>query len=141
MDYPKLTNLDSHQITAYGFDEEKRAHRMVLVGSDNLNITANIDTSKKEDPIVITNTEIKVIEVPKIITETIYKEIDKPIIIEKEKIIEVIKEVPVEKIVYKEIDKPIIIEKTEYKEVNIPNWLKLGLVINTIAIVLLAIIK
>lgn len=142
MDYPKISSLDTHQISAYGFDEEKRAHRMVLVGTDNLNIIANLDSRQEKDPIVITNTEIKVIEVPKIITETIYKEIEKPIIIEKEKIVEVIKEVVVDRIVYKEIEKPIIVEKIEYKEIQLnSNWIKLGLLINTVVIVLLAIIK
>lgn len=130
----KLTTLDAGQLPLYTYNEELRANRVELVGSDS--IIVNMDTKPLEAaikagfksssnssleyreikvPEIIREIEIQKIEVPVIVKEIEYREIEKPIYITNIQIVE--KPVMVYETKIIEVEKPIIIKQIEYKEI------------------------
>lgn len=136
----KLTSLDNNQVARYSFNEELRANRVEIVGSEavsfNLDtkpleeaIKAGFLTNKAESPLatmkpeiqyreikipeIIREQKIQIVEVPTyLITKEIQTiEVPKTIVITEIKIVEIEKPVYITKIEY--IDKPVIIEKVK----------------------------
>lgn len=146
----KLTELDSNSIPRYTYEEDLRANRVKIVGSDSIQV--NIDTKPLEDAItrslglsqkVDYNTsyrheikdppELQKIEVPIIIKEYEIKtiEIEKPVYITKTEYVEV--PVIVKQTDIIEIEKPIIIVQKEIKNINLLLILNLLAIISIIA--------
>lgn len=130
MSVVKLTTLDSNSIPRYTYNEELKANRVHIVGSDSIQV--NIDTKPLEDAIKngflsneksekyseMLNNSLKTIEIPTIIKEKDIQIIEVPTII-KEKDIQII-QIPTvvkeQEIKLIEIEKPIYITKIEYIE-------------------------
>lgn len=89
-----LTSLDPHQISRVEHDETNDAKRVIIVGGD-FKLEPKIDWSSfpKQEPAVIVQKEIQIVEVPKIVTETKIERVEVPVVV-KETVVERV-EVPV----------------------------------------------
>lgn len=158
MSQHKLTNLDPHQIIKYSFDESNNAQRVVIVGegfNPTYNVTANssgeipkvievphiikeVQIKELQIPTIIKEIEIKEVQVPTIVKEVQIKEIQVPIVTQKIEIIE--KPVIIKETEFKTIEIPIIVREVEIKEIEkyvlkIPQWLKILLAIESLALI------
>lgn len=135
-----LSQLDPDQIVRYSYDDENRAQRVILVNEDGSG-TMPLEVAQQvvqqapaqlvtvEVPIIVKETEIKIVEVPTIITQerVVKVETEKTIIQTELRVIEV--PVIVKEIEFKEIEKTVFIEKSVIQ--TIPLWLKVCIVVHT----------
>jgi hypothetical protein len=159
-DSVKLTALDASSLIKYTYNEELRANRVELVGSDS--IIVNLDTKPLEEAIKAGFSEYKVTTTGPINPTIEYREIKIPEIVKEVQIIEVptyitnteVKIIEVEKTTFVpelkiiEIEKPIYITKIEYvdkivyqKEIKNLNYLLIIQVILAIGLALKLCIK
>lgn len=156
MDEVKLTSLDANQLPKYLYNEDLRASRVEIVGSDSIHV--NIDTKPLEEAIVRSlslsqkqdsgsnlKTEIKEIKVPEIVKEIQIERIEVPVIVKEQevKIVEIEKPIQVTKIEF--IEKPVIVKEQEIKVVEVEKQviivqkeiknLNYILILNTLAII------
>lgn len=158
----KVTSLDFNQYSARMYDSEKDAQRVVLVGGENLTINADISSQSQSSkieireikvPEIIKQIEIKETKVPEIIKEIEIREIKVPEIIREVQIKEI--QVPVVTQELKIIEVPTVILKPEYIEkyipmveykeiekfIKVPNWAKVCIIAQTVALIGLLLVK
>lgn len=135
--FDKKSSYDPGQISRMGFDDNLRAHRMVLINPPG---QFTVPVSEVAQPI-INNTVVERVEVPVVIKEIEYKEVQVPVIVKEVQIVEIEKPVYIEKIVHVEVEKPIFqqIESSKYQEMvhtglevkiiekDLPKWVKIAL--------------
>lgn len=154
-----LTQRDNSQIERHEHDESIDAKRVYIVGGADIKVNADtsqiagsvasavkeglaelvpvmkLESSQKQEPVVIKEQQVVVVKEPQIV------EIEKQVIVTEKELVYVDKPVIIEKIVYKEIEKPILINnETKNKQAIHP--IILGCVaLQTITILGLIILK
>lgn len=144
MSIKTMSEFDSGQITRLGFDDEQKAHRMILVNQPAFNIL-NSNAAAPFSNAGETRIQIERIEVPFPVKEIEIREIQVPLIVKEFQIVEVEKPVYIDKIVY--VDKPFIVKEgsntnsntTEVKivEKDLPKMIKVVLTAQLIITILM----
>lgn len=156
-----LTQRDNNQIERHEHDESIDAKRVYIVGGADIKVNADtsqiadsvasavkeglaelvpvmkLDSSQKQEPVVIKEQQVVVVKEPQIY------EVEKQVVVTEKEIVYVDKPVIMEKIVYREIEKPVFIggdARVQHKQTIHP--IVLGcVVLQTITILGLIILK
>lgn len=147
--YSKKRNIsqaDPHMISRRTFDEDCDAQRVILVSGElpTFNMPEIIFPELKQQDIKVievpTTTivkEIQVVEIEKQVIVKEYEKIEVPVYIEK--IVEVVREiqVPVVHTKIEFVEKPVIIKETVSSITDLPNYLKICVLVQALATIVL----
>lgn len=121
------SSLDPNQIVQYKYDDALRADRVVLVGGENINISASLDADAIGKAIAShilipeqkVSNEIQQLSIPTIIKETSIEKIEVPVIIKETeiKLVEVPKVIIEKQIEIKEIQVPVVTQEVKIIEI------------------------
>lgn len=130
-----VTSLDLNQMMKRTLDEKTDSQRVYIVGQDHSQSAEALAQAVKEGmsnlkldipkqeviqvPVVVKETEVKVVEVPVIQTQFVDRVVEKPVIVKETEI----KVIEVQKVVFdtkvEVIEKPVIVKETEIKEIKV----------------------